>query len=125
MAGVADRVDVEPGDFFVAVPPGDLYLVANVLWNWPDAEALLILRRCREAMAPTARLAICEPVVPSGNDPHPAKNLDLANFWLNGGGTRSSGEWRSLLARAGFELVGIVETEDEWSVIEARARAGS
>jgi hypothetical protein len=120
-AGVDDRVDVEPGDFFVAVPPGgDLYLVANVLWNWPDAEALRILRRCREAMAASARLAICEPVVPAGNDPHPAKTLDLANFWLNGGGTRSPGQWRSLLARAGFELTGITETAVEWSVIEAR-----
>lgn len=119
-AGVDDRVDVEAGDFFVAVPPGgDLYLIANVLWNWPDPEALQILRRCREAMAASARLAICEPVVPPGNEPHPAKTLDLANFWLNGGGTRSAGQWRTLLARAGFELTGITETAVEWSVIEA------
>ena len=120
-AGVADRVDVEAGDFFTAVPPGgDLYLMANVLWNWPDDAACQILRRCREAMAPAARLAVYEPVVPPGNDPHPAKNLDLGNFWLNGGGTRSRDQWRSLLARAGFELSGITETEVEWSVIEAR-----
>jgi hypothetical protein len=125
-AGVADRVDVEPGDFFVAVPPGgDVYLVANVLWNWPDSEALQILRRCRESMASTARIAICEPVVPPGNHPHPAKNLDMVNFWLNGGGARSSGQWRSLLARAGFEPVGIVETEVAWAVVEARPRLAS
>ena len=120
-AGVADRVDVVPGDFFTAVPPGgDLYLVANVLWNWPDDQARGILQRCREAMAPTARLAICEPVIPPGNELHAAKVLDLGNFWLNGGGTRTPDEWREFLDRAGFELVGITETAVEWSVIEAR-----
>ena len=120
-AGVAERVDVVPGDFFVAIPPGgDLYLVANVLWNWPDDQARAILQRCREAMAPTARLAICEPVIPPGNQPHAAKTLDLGNFWLNGGGTKNPAEWREFLDRAGFELVGITETAVEWSVIEAR-----
>lgn len=120
-AGVADRVDVEPGDFFAAVPPGgDLYLVANVLWNWPDADARLILRRCHDAMAPSARLVICEPVVPAGNDLHPAKSLDLANFWLNGGGTRRPADWDHLLRSAGFTLTGITETPVEWGVIEAR-----
>ena len=120
-AGVADRVDVEAGDFFVAVPPGgDLYLVANVLWNWADTDALRILSRCRDAMAPAARLLICEPVVPTGNAPHPAKNLDVGNFWLNGGRTRRPGEWDTLLRNAGFELSSITETPEEWSVIEAR-----
>ena len=120
-AGVADRVDVEAGDFFTAVPTGgDLYLVANVLWNWPEADALRILERCRHAMAPTARLVICEPVVPPGNDPHPAKVLDLANFWLNGGCTRTAAEWHDILDGAGFCLTGITEIELEWSVVEAR-----
>ncbi|HJR24585.1 MAG TPA: methyltransferase, partial [Acidimicrobiales bacterium] len=120
-AGVADRVDVEGGDFFDAVPPGgDLYLVANVLWNWDDERAGRILRRCRDAMAPSARLLISEPVLPPGNEQHPAKLLDLGNFWLNGGRTRTPAAWRTLLADAGFELVRIAETELEWSVLEAR-----
>jgi hypothetical protein len=122
-AGVADRVDVEGGDFFVAVPPGgDLYLVANVLWNWSDAQAACILRRCRDAMGAAARLVVCEPVVPPGNDPHPAKVLDLANLWLNGGRVRTEPEWRALLAGAGFDLERVAETAMEWSVIEANPR---
>ncbi len=122
-AGVADRVDVEGGDFFDAVPPGgDLYLVANVLWNWDDDRAGRILRRCRDAMAHSARLIICEPVIPPGNEPHPAKLLDLGNFWLNGGRTRTPDGWRALLAGAGFEIARITETDLEWSVIEAHPR---
>jgi hypothetical protein len=120
-AGVADRVDVEAGDFFAAVPPGgDFYLLANVIWNWSDDEAVQILRRCREAMAATVRLVACEPVVPCGNRFHPAKVLDVANLWLNGGRTRSIDEWRRLLVRSGLELIGVTETRLEWSVVEAR-----
>ncbi|HJR26518.1 MAG TPA: methyltransferase [Acidimicrobiales bacterium] len=123
-AGVADRVDVEGGSFFEAVPPGgDLYLVANVLWNWDDDGAGRILRRCRDAMAPSARLLICEPVIPPGNGQHAAKLLDLGNFWLNGGRTRTLAAWRALLEGAGFDLVQIAETELEWSVLEARPRS--
>jgi hypothetical protein len=123
VAGVADRVDVEGGSFFESVPPGgDLYLVANVLWNWDDAQAGRILLRCRDAMAPSARLLICEPVIPPGNGPHAAKLLDLGNFWLNGGRTRTPEAWRALLAATGFDLLGITETELEWSVIEAKPR---
>jgi hypothetical protein len=119
--GVADRVDVEAGDFFVSVPPGgDLYLLANVLWNWSDADALRILHRCRDAMGSAARLVVCEPVVPAGNEPHPSKILDLANFWLNGGGTRNEQDWRRLLRGTQFELTAVLETPVEWSVIEAR-----
>jgi SAM-dependent methyltransferase len=120
-AGVADRVDVEPGDFFTAVPPGgDLYLLANVLWNWPDDDSLRLLRRCRDALAQTARLVICEPVLPAGNGLHPAKVLDLANFWLNGGCTRSAAQWNALLDAARLAVTGITETSVGWSVIEAR-----
>jgi hypothetical protein len=122
-AGVADRVDVEGGSFFDGVPPGgDLYLLANVLWNWGDEDAARILRRCRDAMAPSARLLVCEPVIPPGNAPHAAKLLDLGNFWLNGGCTRTPPEWRHLLLHTGFDLVDITETDLEWSVIEATPR---
>jgi hypothetical protein len=120
-AGVADRVDVLGGDFFAAVPPaGDLYLLANVLWNWADDKAERILRRCHDTMASTARLVIVEPVVPPGDEPHLAKTHDLINFWINGGRVRDVTQWRALLAAAGFELHSIVETPLQWSVIEAR-----
>lgn len=123
-AGVADRVDVEGGSFFEAVPPGgDLYLVANVLWHWDDELAGRILRRCRDAMAPSPRLLIVEPVIPPGNGQHPAELLDLGNVWLDGGRARTPEAWRALLADAGFELARVTETDLEWSVLEATPTA--
>jgi hypothetical protein len=61
-------------------------------------------------------------VIPPGNAPHAAKLLDLGNFWLNGGCTRTPPEWRHLLLHTGFDLVDITETDLEWSVIEATPR---
>lgn len=48
----------------------------------------------------------------AGNAPHPAKNLDLANFLLFGGRTRKPTDWRAMLDATGFDLVRIVETPD-------------
>jgi len=122
-AGVADRVDVTGGDFFRAVPPGgDLYLIANVLWNWSDERAGQILRQCRTAMASAARLIICEPVMPDDNRPHPSRACDVINLWMSGGRARRLEEWRALLAGAGFDLVQVAETAVEWSVLEASPR---
>ena len=44
-AGVADRVTAIGQSFFAPLPAGaDLYLLKKVLNNWPDREALAILR---------------------------------------------------------------------------------
>jgi SAM-dependent methyltransferase len=119
-AGAAARVELVGGDFFEAVPAGgDLYLLANVLWNWPDERAATILRRCREAVPDHGRVVIFEPVVPAGNAPHPAKNLDLVNLLGFGGRTRSESEWRALLAEAGFTMTGVTTTPMDWALIEA------
>jgi SAM-dependent methyltransferase len=45
------------------VPRGaDVYILSHVLHDWSDAEALKILRNCREAIAPGGRLLIVEMV---------------------------------------------------------------
>ena len=60
-AGVADRVDFVEGSFFDGVPAGaDVYVLARVLHNWDDANAVALLRRVREAMAPDSRLLVLE-----------------------------------------------------------------
>src|SRR5262249_7652722 len=52
-AGVAERVTAMGQSFFDPLPAGaDLYLVKNVLADWPDREALALLKRCAEAARP-------------------------------------------------------------------------
>ena len=58
-AGVADRVRLHGGDFFVGVPSGaDVYVLSQVLHDWDDDRASVILRRCYEAMPAGGRLVV-------------------------------------------------------------------
>ncbi|WP_233621864.1 methyltransferase [Amycolatopsis sp. WAC 04182] len=105
-AGVADRCEVVGGDFFAAVPGGaDVYLLAQILHDWSDEDAVLILRRIREAIPPHGRLLILEQIIPDDDRPHPEKLLDLHMLVLLGGRERGEAEWRGLLVEGGFDLV--------------------
>ena len=120
-AGVADRCEVIAGDFFVGVPPGaEIYILKKVLHDWDDARAGTILRHCRAAMGEGARLLIIETVVPPGNGPSFAKLLDLLMLVYAGGRERTEPEYRTLLARSGFEIQRIISTSAGINLIEAQ-----
>jgi hypothetical protein len=119
-AGVAARVSVVPGDFFVEIPAGaDAYILARILHDWPDEDAVRILRRVRSAMAPDARLLLLEAVVGPPNVDPPVKFLDLMMLVALGGQERTEGEWRALLAAADLELTGTTRATPSRHVIEA------
>jgi precorrin-6B methylase 2 len=118
-AGLADRCAVVGGDFFAAVPDGgDAYVVKYVLHDWDDERCAAILRACRRAMAPGARLLVVELLVPPGNGASFAKSMDAAMLVV-GGRERTEAEYRGLLAAAGFELTGTIPAQGELHVIEA------
>jgi hypothetical protein len=120
-AGVLDRCDLHGGDFRAAVPPGDAYVLKSVLHDWPDEEAAEILRRCREAASSPARLFIVERVLPgrAGREDLEALLTDLNMMVMLGGQERTEGEYRRLLAGAGWRPGRVVPTGTEFSVIEA------
>ncbi|GAA4299995.1 methyltransferase [Actinomadura luteofluorescens] len=117
--GMADRVEVVPGDFFDSVPAADVYVLAAVLHDWDDDSCLRILRSVRSAAAPGARIVVIEGVVPPGDVPHPTKMIDLTMLALTTGKERSATEYAELFAAAGFTLDRIVPTS-QYSFIEAR-----
>ena len=52
------------GDFFQGVPEGgDAYLLKWILHDWSDAASIDILKSCRRAMQPGARLLVAEYVI--------------------------------------------------------------
>jgi O-methyltransferase domain/Dimerisation domain len=118
--GLADRITLEPIDFFTSIPDrGDAYLLSHVIHDWSEDECLTILRNCRTAMKPASRLLIIEMVLPPGNAPHPGKMLDLAMLVMPGGEERTADGYAMLLARAGFEMTRVVPTRSAVSVVEA------
>jgi len=120
-AGVSSRCQTIAGNLSEGVPYGaDLYLLKSIVHSGSDETAITWLRNCRRAMTDQGRLLLVEYVIPSGNDPHPGKMMDvLMLLGTHGGRERTEGEFKSLLAAADFSLARIIPTETFYSVIEA------
>jgi hypothetical protein len=116
------RAEKVAGDFFREVPAnGDAYLLKFILHDWNDAQALSILTNCRAAMAPHGTVLIIEMIVPEGNAPSPAKELDITMLLFTRGRERTEEEYEALLNQAGLRLVGTTRTASPFSIIEAVA----
>ena len=74
-------------------------------------------------MSETGRVLIVEAIVPEGNDPSPAKEMDMAMLLYPGGMERTETEYQALLNSAGFELAGVTPTTSMVSVLEGRPAA--
>lgn len=118
--GVDGRIRFEQGSFFDAVPPGgDGYVLKNVVHDWPEDDAVRILRNVRAATGAGARLLLIEFVVPDHNRDFHGKWVDIEMLVVAGARERTAAEYRRLLARAGFRLDRIIETVAPLSIIEA------
>jgi predicted O-methyltransferase YrrM len=118
-AGLSERCELIAGSFFEQVPSGgDAYLLKYILHNWDDERALAILKSCRRAMAPGAKLLVIDQVIPPGNEPHYSKVLDLNMLVLLGGRERTEVELRALYQAAGFELSRVVPTRTPLAIVE-------
>jgi O-methyltransferase domain/Dimerisation domain len=50
-SGLTDRVVARPGDFFIdPFPPADVYLMGNILHDWPESNRRALLRKAFEAL---------------------------------------------------------------------------
>jgi ubiquinone/menaquinone biosynthesis C-methylase UbiE len=119
-SGIGARCSFFGGDFFEHIPSGhDAYLLAHVLHDWKDDQAIAILKQCRRAMRADGRLLIVEAVLPDGNTPHHGKLMDLLMLTVTGGIERSEREFAQILALADFALSDVHPTMTHQSVIEA------
>jgi hypothetical protein len=120
--GISDRVELAAGSFFESIPRGaDAYLLKTVLHNWPDEDALRILRNCRAAMEPGQRLVVedflGERDTPSTLVPY----MDLAGMLIFSGRERSPEEFDGLFTQVGFRTGRVVPIPGSQVVIEAVA----
>jgi hypothetical protein len=108
------------GSFFEEVPQGgDAYALKSVLLDWEDGEAAAILRVCRNAMTPGARLLVIERIVGAPNEDPRTKFSDLNMLVAPGGRERTIEECRALLESAGFRLAEATPTASGFFVLEA------
>ena len=117
---LAGRLSIQGGDFFAAVPSGgSIYILRKVIHDWYDDEAVAILRTCRAAMRPGARLLLIETLIPEGNEYSYAKLLDLLMLVYPGGQERKLSEYRALLGAAGLDLRQVIPTASAVNILEA------
>jgi hypothetical protein len=74
----------------------------------------------RSAIPDNGLLLVLEHIVPPGNEPSMTKGWDLLMLVLLAGKERNEAEFRSLLAKTGFELVRVVPTASALNILEAR-----
>lgn len=119
----AERLELDAGDFFEAVPQGgDLYVLKSVLLDWNDERAARILANCHSAAAPGASIWIVEALLPEPPQTSWVNLLDLNLLVLVGGRQRTLAEYEALLQRAGFAPNGVIELVESHALIEAVKR---
>ena len=121
------RIEVQGGSFFDLVPGGaDIYLLIRVLHNWTDDDCIRILRNCRSAMKPGARLLIVEQIIdPDPRFGRPSGYLVDTHMMAMFGAARerTESEFGELLQNSGFALERAIETPSPVWVMEAGAVA--
>jgi len=146
------KVVFQPNDFFTGQPVkgASIYILSNILHDWPDKEAVQILNHIVAAMAPTSRLLVIEivtmPAISQSRSPPPLvdeKDLDgapwpllkdygsvnrfahhqgLEIINLLNGLDRTLGEYIALFDRVELELVRVHRIRKLVSIMEVKKR---
>ncbi|WP_026356937.1 methyltransferase [Mycobacterium sp. 141] len=116
--GTEDRVEIIPGSFFESAPAGaDLYILKNIIHDWPDEQAVSILRNIRAA-APGATLLLVEAVIPEHDRGFLGKWIDMEMLIGIAARERTAAEYRKLYQEAGFRLTNVVPTASPFSLVQ-------
>jgi len=117
-----DRVRIVEGSFFERVPEnGDAYVLKHVIHDWPDDDAVHILRNVRGAARRGKRVLLVEMVIPEHDRDFLGNWLDLEMLIGAAARERTAGEYGQLLNQAGFQMTRVVETASPFSIVEATA----
>ncbi len=119
-ADLKGRCRFVAGDLFEKWPvTSGAVILARVLHDWHDNDALRILRRAREAMSKDATLYMVEMVL--DNATGEGGLLDLNMLVMTQGVERTEKQFKDILNQAGFGLLDMIETGSVSSAIRARA----
>lgn len=118
--GIGDRVVAVAGDFFEAVPEGDVYLLKQVLHDWNDDQCVALLRNCARAMRPGGKVVVVEMVVPEDGTPSLAQIMDLNMLVMLPGRERTVTEFSALFRAAGLSAANVTPTHSPFSLVEGR-----
>ncbi len=120
---VKSRVEIKSGSFFDSVPEGcDCYVMKHIIHDWDDARCTTILKNIRKVMAPGAKVAVVEILMPDKAIPDPSFLMDINMLAMTPGGCeRTEQGFKDLFKGAGLKLNSITRTMSPAAVMEAVA----
>ncbi len=122
--GVADRLDLTPGDMFADdLPPADAVLLSNILHDWDVPECRTLVARCADALNPGGRVLIHDVFLNDALDgPLPIALYSASLFSVTEGRAYSAGEYRSWLKEAGLTAGDVISTSIHCGVLAGAKR---
>lgn len=94
------------GDMFEDIPAGsDAYSCKWILHDWPDADAVRILKNIRRSAPKHGRMFAVEHVLPGPSESHYGKIVDVVVMLMYGSRERTEAEYASLFEQAGWKLL--------------------
>jgi predicted O-methyltransferase YrrM len=123
--GVAERIELVPGDMFTdPLPSGvDLVLLSNILHDWDLPECRTLLGRSAAALADGGRVLIQDVFLNDALDgPLPIALYSAALFSLTEGRAYSAAEYRALAADVGLVAGEVRPTAVHCGVLDVRKR---
>jgi C-methyltransferase len=116
------RLTAQAGDFFVdPLPVANLYLLMEIIHDWPDAQCLAILGAVRRAAAPGATVLVIETVLRDANADPRSRMLDVIMLAVTGGRERTASQFSELFRQSGFGEGTMIETGGPLRMIETTA----
>jgi hypothetical protein len=117
-----ERLTPQAGDFFVdPLPAADLYVLMEIIHDWPDAECLSILSAVRRAAAPGATVLVIETILHDDRPDPRGRMLDVIMLAISGGRERTARELDELSQSAGFGKTTLIETTGALRMVETTA----
>lgn len=123
--GVADRVELTPGDMFVDPLPTDvdLVLLSNILHDWDVPECRKLVSRSAAALRSGGRVLVHDVFLNDAHDgPLPIALYSASLFSLTEGRAYSAGEYRAMLVDAGLAPGGVVPTAVHCGVLDGKKK---
>ncbi|MFD4946780.1 methyltransferase [Streptomyces sp. NPDC058239] len=121
-AGLEGRAEAVEASFFEKVPSAfGGYILSSVLPDWPDPDAVRILRTCARAAAPHGRVLVLKAAEKREAEPTSTAQA-LRLYALQGGRERSLAELDGLATAAGLHLGAVTDIGDR-SIVELRPAA--
>ena len=118
----AAGIKLQEYNFFTPQPitGAEIYFIRDVLHDWPDKEAIQLLRQTAEAMEPgRSRFLIEDHVVDDENVHYAAAAKDILMLVTCNGIERTLEQWKVLLKDAGLKIVEVwSDGADHPSIIE-------